>query len=93
MEPPAQQVGAALSDDAPSLQAFFGPSHTRDGAPERSGRSRGQRRPERARRRGRDPAHPNASPDVRSAPHSNRKGQNTLVKAVQAMAVTYRWRP
>ncbi len=39
MEPPAQQVGAALSDDAPSLQASFGPSHGRDGAPERSGRS------------------------------------------------------
>ncbi len=39
MEPPAQQVGAALSDDAPSLQASFGPSHGRDGAAERSGRS------------------------------------------------------
>ncbi len=62
MEPPAQQVGADLSDGAPSLQAFSGPSHGRDGAPERSGRSRGRRRPERARRRGRDPARPNASP-------------------------------
>ncbi len=38
MEPSAQQVGAALSDDVPSLQASFGPSHGRDGAPERLAR-------------------------------------------------------